>query len=121
MNDDEKSPDASDMVNSPAHYQLGGIEVIDAIEAWQLDFHLGNAVKYIARAAHKGRELEDLKKARWYLDRAITNREKSDPSLISNVFRKRCPTCGAAPGEPCDTGGEDFREWHSERWNGGKT
>lgn len=55
----------------PQHYQLGNIEVIDAIEAWQLGFHLGNAVKYIARASHKGKKLEDLKKAQWYLNRYI--------------------------------------------------
>jgi hypothetical protein len=62
-----------DPVNHPAHYTRGGIEVIDAIEAWKLDFHRGNAVKYIARAGAKDprKELEDLQKARWYLDRAI--------------------------------------------------
>lgn len=65
----------SDVVNHPSHYTFGGVEVIDAIEAWRLGFHLGNAVKYIARSAHKGRLLEDLKKARWYLDREITRLE----------------------------------------------
>lgn len=60
-----------DPVNHPKHYTLGGIEVIDAIEAWDLGFHLGNVVKYVARSAHKGATVEDLKKARWYLDRAI--------------------------------------------------
>ncbi len=61
----------------PAHYKLGGIEVIDAIEAWLLGFHLGNAVKYIARAGRKdpAKTVEDLKKARWYLDREIQRRE----------------------------------------------
>lgn len=58
-------------VNHPAHYNTGRIEVIDAIEDWRLGFCLGNAVKYIARAAHKGHELEDLKKAAWYLQREI--------------------------------------------------
>lgn len=69
----------SDNVNHPQHYNVGGIEVIDAIEAWQLGFHLGNVVKYVARAAHKGRALEDLKKARWYLDRAIAKLEQRAP------------------------------------------
>lgn len=66
-------PDAvnHDAVNHPAHYTQGGIEVIDAIEAWGLGFNLGNVVKYVARSAHKGRELEDLRKAAWYLARAI--------------------------------------------------
>ena len=61
----------SDPVNHPAHYCLGGVEVIDAIEAWELPYHLGNVVKYVARAKHKGDELTDLRKARWYLDRYI--------------------------------------------------
>jgi hypothetical protein len=64
----------SDMVSHPSHYTLGGIEVIDAIEAWRLGFHLGNAVKYIARADHKVAPIEDLEKARWYIDREITRR-----------------------------------------------
>jgi Protein of unknwon function (DUF3310) len=63
----------SDHVNHPSHYKLGNVEVIDAIESWCLGFHLGNAVKYIARADHKGKRLEDLQKARWYLDREISN------------------------------------------------
>jgi len=63
-----------DPVNHPQHYTLGGIEVIEAIEAWALGFHLGNVVKYVARAAHKGSYLEDLQKARWYLDREIERR-----------------------------------------------
>lgn len=61
----------SDSVNHPAHYSVGKIEVIDAIEEWKLGFSLGNVVKYAARADHKGNRLEDLKKARWYLDREI--------------------------------------------------
>lgn len=62
----------SEAVNHPAHY--GGdttYEVIKVIEAWGLGFCLGNVVKYIARAEHKGRELEDLEKASWYLRRRI--------------------------------------------------
>lgn len=60
-----------DPVKHPRHYTFGAVEVIDAIEAWQLGFHLGNVVKYVARAAHKGQYLEDLRKARWYLEREI--------------------------------------------------
>lgn len=60
-----------DVINRPEHYTFSGIEVIDAIEAWDLGFHLGNVVKYIARAGRKGSRVEDLKKARWYLDREI--------------------------------------------------
>lgn len=62
----------NEQVNHPSHY--GGdtvYEAIKVIEAWNLGFHLGNSVKYIARADHKGSKIEDLKKARWYLDREI--------------------------------------------------
>ena len=61
----------TDMVNHPAHYKAGGIETIDFIEAKTLGYHLGNVVKYVSRADHKGNKLEDLKKAQWYLARAI--------------------------------------------------
>jgi hypothetical protein len=65
-----------DMVNSPTHYKVGGIETIDFIEAKNLGYHLGNVIKYVSRADHKNARLEDLKKARWYLDRAIERMEK---------------------------------------------
>lgn len=60
-------------VDHPSHYMLGGVEVIDAIEAWKLGFHLGNAVKYIARAGKKdpAKTVEDLRKAEFYLKRKI--------------------------------------------------
>lgn len=64
-------PQVDDAVNHPSHYTRGKIEVIDFIEDQQLPYHLGNVVKYVARAGHKGDKLEDLKKARWYLDRYI--------------------------------------------------
>jgi len=67
----------TDAVNHPSHYKTGGIETIDYIEAKQLGYHLGNVVKYVSRADHKGKQLEDLKKARWYLDREIQRLEKS--------------------------------------------
>ena len=66
---------APDLVNQPPHYTTGGIETIDFIRAKQLDYCLGNVVKYITRAPHKGNEVQDLKKARWYLDRAISERK----------------------------------------------
>jgi hypothetical protein len=65
-----------DNVNHPEHYKTGGIETIDFIEAKSLGYHLGNVVKYITRADHKGNRLEDLKKAQWYLNRAVANLEK---------------------------------------------
>ena len=65
-----------EMVNHPVHYQFGennGYEAIKVIDAWQLGFSLGNTVKYISRAGKKNpdKELEDLKKAKWYLDHHI--------------------------------------------------
>ena len=68
----------NDIVNHPSHYTYGKIEVIDAIEAWGLNFHRGNAVKYIARAGKKDptKEIEDLKKAEWYIHREIQRLEK---------------------------------------------
>ena len=68
---DVKPVSISNMIDHPSHYNKGKIEVIDFIEDQQLPFHLGNVVKYIARAGSKGDKLEDLKKARWYLDRYI--------------------------------------------------
>lgn len=67
---------AADNVNHPAHYKTGGIETIDFIEAKQLTYNLGNVVKYITRADHKGNKMEDLKKAQWYLNREIENLTK---------------------------------------------
>lgn len=64
-------PKKEDVINHPTHYTRGKIEVIDFIEDQQLPYHLGNVIKYIARAGYKGDKLEDLKKARWYLDRYI--------------------------------------------------
>jgi hypothetical protein len=69
----------TEQVNHPNHY--GGedntYEAIKVIEAWDLDFHIGNTVKYISRAGKKGtdQELQDLKKALWYLERKIKNLE----------------------------------------------
>ncbi len=63
----------SDPINHPAHYASGKIEVIEAIEDWQLGFHLGNAVKYVARAGKKdpAKTVEDLEKSIWYIRRKI--------------------------------------------------
>ena len=65
-----------DSVHRPAHYAEGRIyEPIAVIEDWELNYRLGNAVKYISRAGRKQDALEDLKKARWYLDREIDQLE----------------------------------------------
>ena len=64
---------AHDPVNHPEHYKVGGIETIDFIEAKSLSYNLGNVVKYLTRADHKGNKLQDLQKAKWYLNREIEN------------------------------------------------
>jgi hypothetical protein len=65
----------SDPVNHPEHYKVGGIETIDFIEGKNLGYNLGNAVKYISRADHKGNRLQDLQKAAWYLNREIAKQQ----------------------------------------------
>jgi hypothetical protein len=68
----------TESVNHPAHY--GGAnnpyEAIKVIEAWCLGFNLGNTIKYLARAGKKGCAIDDMRKARWYLDREIANQER---------------------------------------------
>lgn len=68
----------TESVNHPKHYGGEGseYEAIKVIEAWHLDFHLGNVAKYINRSGKKGNEVEDLKKALWYLQRKIDMLEK---------------------------------------------
>lgn len=72
------SKNETNNIDHPKHYNQGKLEVIDVILDWKLGFCLGNTVKYIGRAGHKDPEktLEDLKKARWYLDREISELEK---------------------------------------------
>lgn len=71
---------SNDPVNKPAHYTDGKIEVIEFIEDKKLGFCLGNAVKYIARAGKKdpAKEIEDLKKADWYIKRRIRELEEAN-------------------------------------------
>lgn len=84
----------NDPVNRPAHYTDGKIEVIEYIEDKKLGFCLGNAIKYISRAGKKDptKEVEDLKKAIWYIDRRIKEITISKPTVItlcgSTKFKK---------------------------------
>ena len=57
-----------------SHYKVGGVETIDFIEAKGLNYNLGNVVKYITRADHKGNRKQDLEKALWYLNREINTK-----------------------------------------------
>ena len=65
----------NDIVNHPSHYTDGKIEVIEFIEDKKLNYHRGNAIKYICRAGKKDpqKEIEDLQKAIWYINREIRN------------------------------------------------
>jgi len=63
-------------INKAKHYNKSKFEVIDVIEEWDLGFHLGNVVKYMARHEHKGTPLKDLQKAEYYLKRYINKYEK---------------------------------------------
>lgn len=69
----------ADNVNSPPHYNTGSIETITFIEDKDFNYRLGNVIKYVSRAGKKigSDPVEDLKKARWYLDREITTRERA--------------------------------------------
>lgn len=82
----------SDAIN-PAHYKSGGLEAINVIEAWGLGFSYGNALKYILRAGRKDPEktIEDLLKARWYIERGSIIGESVyvgsiRPSRVSDAF-----------------------------------
>lgn len=85
-----------DNVENPHHYTSGKIEVIDFIEDKGLGFCLGNVIKYVSRAgkkhsvgkSNKEKEIEDLKKARWYLDRRIKELEESETETIENEHIK---------------------------------
>ena len=63
-------------VDHPQHYNMGRIEVIDIIEDADLNFNLGNVIKYVLRAPHKGEPVQDLEKALWYLGRELNRVRK---------------------------------------------
>ena len=84
-------------LDHPEYYNKGEYEVVDVIYDWDLNFSLGNVVKYVARHKHKDDPLEDLKKARWYLEyeiqkfedrkKGLENRKKLQNTL--NVFNNK--------------------------------
>lgn len=81
-------------VSHPTHYNQGKIEVIEAIEDWKVNFHRGNAIKYIARAGRKDmfKEIEDLEKAVWYINREIeclkAKRDDRDPKRPNDMVER---------------------------------
>lgn len=62
----------NDVINHPPHYKGKGLECIQVIEAFDLSFHLGNAIKYIIRSGKKNSKKEDLEKALWYIQRELS-------------------------------------------------
>ena len=83
-------------INHPPHYTYSTTEPIDVIEAWALGYHVGNSLKYIARAGHKGDRLNDLRKARWYLDREIKRMEQLAEVEEEQAEKDVCPQCGGS-------------------------
>ena len=83
----EHATPQADMVNHPSHYTFAdpAYEVLKVIEAWKLGYHLGNVVKYVARAGRKGKQIEDLRKARFYLDRYI---QKLEDEVRADVAKR---------------------------------
>ena len=71
-------------INHPDHYKGNQFEVIDIIEDFDLNFHLGNVIKYILRSGKKDDRMEDLKKAYWYLGREIA---ETFPEHLEKKFR----------------------------------
>jgi hypothetical protein len=90
------------------HYKKHSIEAIDVIEDWELNFNLGNVIKYIARARYKGTELDDLVKALWYLSREVQKIENSRVRYRDNGskgndgpdFVREFLSYNESPGEP---------------------
>lgn len=68
---DLELPIVKEMVNHPEHYQANGLEAIDIIESFNLGFNIGNVIKYLLRAGKKESYIQDLLKAKWYLEREI--------------------------------------------------
>lgn len=66
----------ADLINYPSHYTKGGVDTYAFIKAKGLDYAEGNIVKYVVRSRHKGKQLEDLQKAKWYLEQIIKEAEK---------------------------------------------
>ena len=63
-----------DIINRPAHYTRG-IETIDYIRSWEMDYVRGNIIKYVTRFPYKGTALQDLQKAKWYIEYLIKQEE----------------------------------------------
>lgn len=86
----------SDQVNHPAHYTAGPVEVIDIIEGFNLGFCLGNVIKYLLRADHKGAPITDLEKGAWYLQREIARRKAQAAKFLTKWVDASVALSGSA-------------------------
>lgn len=110
-----ETPKKAEEINHPDHYNMGGIEVIDAIEAWKLNFNLGNAVKYISRADTKGMKEKDLRKAIWYIQRELGENRKNDSSRVLETETTRGDR-GPETGVPSEaTEKPNDGRWHTPK------
>tara|TARA_R110002020_G_scaffold54680_2_gene152238 strand:- start:4084 stop:4314 length:231 start_codon:yes stop_codon:yes gene_type:complete len=75
------SKEKKNIINHPEHYTKG-IETIDYIRSWNMDYVRGNIIKYVTRFPYKGTPLQDLKKAKWYLEYLIKEKEKENNDNI---------------------------------------
>jgi hypothetical protein len=104
----------NDIVNNPSHYTQGSIECIDAIQASMSaeafeGYCKGNAMKYIWRYKHKGKALEDLQKAQWYLDKLVSVQEHP---MAATEPKKRMPFDYVDDKPPEKT----YRDVVAEKW-----
>lgn len=92
------TPPGQGSTTTPSHYKGNGVEAIQVIEAFDLNFHLGNVVKYVLRADRKGNSpVEDLRKAQWYLEREISRRTPRVPQGTAEVAIETYATALPSP------------------------
>ena len=96
-------------IDHPSYYNVGKHEVIDIIEDWKLNFNLGNAIKYIARAEHKNNKVDDLNKAIWYIKRELNPKKDI---FHSNVLNKEIKMPEMYPIGPKEIMKEGFKRWN---------
>jgi hypothetical protein len=82
-----------DPINKPRHYNLG-IETSEYIKSWDMDYYSGNVIKYVTRAPHKGKPVEDLQKAKWYLEQLIIHaKEEEEEDQVADFRSEQCTDC----------------------------
>lgn len=107
----------TDNINHPPHYTYGQIQPADVMDDWELGRYEALVIKYIARAKHKGSELEDLKKAQWYLNRRIEKlQEGYKPTIkVAEGFQYTGEQPLVSPSAPKETFSK--QKWGAEEWD----